>query len=86
MGKADGIELFKVDAKAGITVSIEINKNKEDIVNNEHYFASSSDLFNKIKQLTTKSTENLDRDKKEQNFHECISATWTIRFGKNSNA
>lgn len=67
MGKADGIELFKVDAKAGITVSIEINKNKEDIVNNEHYFASSSDLFNKIKQLTTKSTENLDRDKKEQN-------------------
>ena len=67
LGKTDGIGLFKVDAEQGITVSIEINEIKEDIENNEHYFASSNDLLTKIKALINQSTNNLNKDKKQQN-------------------
>ncbi len=67
LGKTDGIGLFKVDAEKGITVSIEINEKKEDIKNNEHYFASSNNLLNKITQLINQPTDNLNIDKKQQN-------------------
>ena len=67
LGKTDGIGLFKVDAEKGINVSIGINEKKEDIKNNEHYFASSNNLLNKITQLINQPTDNLNIDKKQQN-------------------